>query len=294
MAITNQQELQESVLKEFGRYNSDSVAHLLRYSQTWVDQLCDYPYWFLVISPDLSMVSEFPLSSDLSSLSLLVGNWHKSGWLRTTPGTSLYPIYAPFRDSVATQSSHFHMAKVRNLHYVKHFEPEGYYRNDLMVLESDMASIGINYGDQGIPTQVELRTDENGSYLHFYPVPDNYYLYQIQFVLASCPWFQIAEGDLRNRFLNYAPHAVALKFLMQMAGFYQEETLRDFYEKELKGDSKSGGGTVISMGKRGELGRLVEATRAKAKSLNNQVISTRKPGMAYVDPWRPWRNRSYF
>lgn len=297
MSASTQQELQDYVFREFGQVNSDAIQHFLRSAQTWIDQLCDFPYWFLVIAPDITMINQFPLSGSISSLTPLVGSWYKSGWLKTTAGTSLYPIYTPLEDGLLTDATKYYTPRIRSLQYMKQFDEQGCYMQDLQVLESDMASIGTSYGERGTPTQVEIRHTESGSFLHLYPTPEESCLYSVQYVIAKCPWYQVTisgSPQLKNRWLNYAPQAVIYKFLMEMAKFYHNEAMRDTYEKELKGESKSGGGYVFGSGKRGELGRLVEETRARARSLMNQMIQQAKPGAWGGDPFRPYRNRRYF
>ena len=272
----DQEELQSRVFSLFGRGNQEAINYFLNCCPLWVRELCDYPYWFLVIKPK-NMGAVFPVTAGISTLPAIVGSWIQSGWLKTTAGVDTYPIYAPYSDNQASQAIHFTPAKVRSVNFVKEFNKEGGFTLDLPVLDQNQSLSFSDYRVRSRPCQVILETNEDGSFLQFSPCPDEVRLYAVQFSLYDCPWYQKDTGEILNRWLNYAPQALVYKAAMHMAEYHKDTAIFKEYQEMLygnppKGDNRSS--TMIV----GELGRLKKETQQKNFQMYQSVSPMRGAG----------------
>lgn len=228
----------------------------------WIDELCDFPYWFLCMKPRAAG-SVFPLANTLALTTPLIGSWVCNGWLRTVPGQTLYTIHAPYEDKSTTSAGRYYEANVRKLDYVKHFTEKGEFLADLPVANSSETLRFVNFDTTQEPLMASLEQHEDISYISFSPTPKDYGLYAVKFSLSSAPLFQVGSApEVYNRWMTYAPQAIKYKCLMHVAEFFHESTMRREYQEFLLGNPPDGedrGGKAIQ----GELARLKRETRQK-------------------------------
>lgn len=287
MAIpTNAAELKDYVFSLVGRVNAEAYTFFDSSIQMWTNELGDYPYWFNVITP--ATVSFFPISSSLPSA--VVGDWVAPGWLKTTAGQAIYPIYSPFSDSASnTNSSYFHHAKAKSVLSVMEFDSEGKVCRHLEGLNQVAASPMVDLGVSGTPSYWDLVTKDGASYLVLYPKPQASCLYAVHFVEQDPPWFTLPSStDLKNRWLTNAPLAVIYKCCQEIWSFWHEGVKADLYRQKLLGPT--GAGRTVTGGDDGELARLQRETQSRYRQLDNNYNIKRGHLVNQMDPFhRPRR-----
>jgi len=267
-------ELITEIGREFPRFNPEAQAMVEANVESWVNDLCDFPFWFLVNRPNLQFMTGFPVT--LASLTPLAGNWVSNGWLRTSLGVNRYQVYMPLEDNYAGSSLWYAPARVKNIQFCKEFNENGRFMYDLSFSSPDWSLTNYSYttpGSTNRPVGCWLEQTETGSYLVLHPVPlTEQRLYAVQFELSTCPWYASVSSpaDIKNRFMNYAPQAVLYKCLLHVAQYYDEKGMAKNFERILYGDPPRGE-AKSNYPYKGIMGKLVEETREMHKQLNKSI-----------------------
>ncbi len=266
-----QAQLQTAVFQMFPRSNSEVITMFNNSLESWVNELCDFPYWFLTISPNADFTLGFPYTTLPTSYK--AGYWIDRGWLITQPGVNKYKIYAPLENDQSADSSWWAPAKVRQVGFIKEYTEQGQFRYDLEISAQNNILSNMSFLTQNnlSPKKVWIEQTESGSYLTFHPVPSEKKVYAIQFVLQTCPFYQsVTDSAIHNRWLTYAPQAVLYKCLIHVARYFDEKNLLQEYQTALYGDPPKGE-VRSQFPYKGILGKLWEDTREMAKQIEQSI-----------------------
>lgn len=200
-----------------------------------------YPYWFLRYEPGNNLPLNFPTDdTDLQSRTPVFGDWLDRGWLRTSPGKNKYLIAAPANlgDPYETDSSYWSYVEVRSVEYVRQFNYNGSLVADLEVVRGSRYENQSNYANQNQPRIVKWETGnlngEQVSWLVFNPVPENYGIYAVEFMLRV-PLNYASGSSYTNRMLEAYPEVLINAGMLMAAEYFGEYQAIEYYRGVLWG-----------------------------------------------------------
>ena len=267
----------DRITEEYGRMTPKVKARLTSEINAWVDQACrKWNFWFLECEPGLSTIKIFPLDPTLSintQVTFVQGPWIDRGWLCSTAGTVAYPFWyptQPYWDSTSdppvtsTYMRGWMPVEISRLLYVKGFNARGTPRKDLEIFPYQDFMTRARFDAQGEPDYCTFVTENGLSSLLFNSIPDQSYLYQIGFKLASLP--PLERPDSTNLFAQYYPNVLVCVGIIKAARYFGEKTevqsylvdlFGESYAKERNPDQTPGGmiGDILSEGRQRHTGR---------------------------------------
>lgn len=262
-------ELKDRVTRTFPRSNSEIEAIFDTDVDTWLGRLSrTYPYWFLTVNPGNVLPLTFPIA-DLGTPTPLRGKWLDRGWLRVEEGVESYTICSPVEDSEAANNTFWIDWRIQRVNWVKEFNDQGTFLNDLEVRSTNEVFSFKNYNRETRPNSVWWESYEGYSILRFHPVPDDYYLFAVSFTLADSPSY-VDGADTRNRWLTFAPEAAYHYCMLKMAEYFDEPELIKYHERELFGDPPRKDHTSIE-NYQGLLGDLQRESRRRDKQITRDI-----------------------
>ena len=244
--------------------------------ESWLYELCDFPFWFLCQNPSPAFWGNFPIT-DYTSIPLPYGRWAATGWLILDPGVSLYSMAAPFEEDHEALTAWWAIFRAASLDVVKLHDSTGRDLQDLEVLPANEFYSRYYYSGtsitRGQPKYATLRTTEAGSSIVIWPKPDKEYPMSVTWTLReSPPYTAPTSTDVYAKFLNWAPSAVLYKCLMQSASFFNESEMRKEFEQQLYGSPgvpKADFNSIMQVG--GIMGALKEETYRKNTQRHQQA-----------------------
>lgn len=201
--------------------------------------------WFSKVTPDPAFTINFPIATDAALVALDTAgyNWPSAGWLYVVDGTSTYEVYNPINPVSTASTTHIYSywmkQDVKNIDTVYEYDLTGSQVGEIAVLGREKTMAKSNYGtaNEGQPTTVSLYKNGFRSFLVFNPVPDDYYLYQVAYSLASPTPFDTPESS--NQFMENYPD-VAVNMGLQAAAEHYEKWDTSAYYKNLVDDAIRG------------------------------------------------------
>jgi hypothetical protein len=224
---------------------------------TWAYELSKaFPYNFLRVWPLDNSEIAFPLN--LATVLRAFGDWLAPGWLITDANQGKYQFAAPFEyDQWDTSPLWWSNVFTDRVWYLKEFDSTGRFIRDLPICNRDMAFSQKCRTTTGQPEYFYISNTEDGSFIHLLPVPDKNYLYAIEFQQTHPPFYvDTLTGDVKNKFLSYAPRVLELYSLIQVSSYFDEPKLKQGYEEDLFGAPRRGLKQAINE-KTGLIGDLV-------------------------------------
>ena len=222
----------------FGKTDPELEASLRPAISDRLREICsDYDYWFLRVEPGIAAPANFPYTTPPSSPSTY--DWIDRGWLLTTPGQEVYPLYVQV--DLSADCCAYTPSEAKHLIYVKRFSLQGAMSSDLEVVDSDAYwSRGSNQGVantgflRGAPQIVNLYTRGRASFIRLNPVPDDYYILAVSWQLAVPPWYQVGDC-VSNTILEYYPRLLKCFVGLEYAQFFKESEQEEYYHREIYG-----------------------------------------------------------
>lgn len=244
--------------------------------ESWLYELCDFPFWFLRQEPSPAFWSNFPIH-DYDALPRVYGDWVATGWLIARHGVTLYSMASPLEEDYEDQPTWWEIFRAASIDSAKVHDQTGRIVQDLELLPSnefyDRFYYGSSSNSSGAPKFMTLRTTERGSSIVLWPRPDREYPISIKWTLRESPPYQSPQNnsDQYARFLTWAPSAVLTKCLLQTAIYFNEADMAKDYAAQLYGINgpKMDYSAITAIG--GLLGRLKEETYRKNSQQHQQM-----------------------
>lgn len=283
-------QLKDNVFKKFPRKSTDIQNIFDAQVGTWINELSrEFPFYFLRSYPlNLSTNNDFDFPLDFAGETRIVHQWIAPGWLITNSGQGQYRLSHPVEFEQWESSSFWVDSFCDRIHFVKQFDKNGVFMADLPINSRDI-SMSRDYTQPGRPRHAYLTQTEAGAYLNIVPVPDDHYLFAVEFQVINPPIYMDNAFNKYNQFLNFSPRVVELYCLIQVADYFDEPNLSLKYERSLYGDPPKGLHTAIQM-KTGLLGNLVlDSQKAISQSQKTlQFFQSAKEAVGQGGPGRGW------
>lgn len=266
-------QLKTNVFAKFPKTNMQVQGIFDRQIQTWCYELAkEFPWYCLREYPlDIAAI-DFPLT--LSTETPVFGDWLAPGWLIVQPGVSQYQLAYPLEFDQWENPSWWRNVTSDRIHYAKLFDGQGYFRKDLPVCSRDQALSYKRYIEGHRPEYFYLSSTESGSFINLLPVPDDYYLFAVEFQNSN-PLFYVNSEDSQtyNKMMTFYPRALELYALIQVAEYFDEPGKTERWEKELFGTAGGGNGLMGAvLGRKGLIGSMVRDSEKSIKQ-KTQVMS---------------------
>lgn len=288
-------QLKDNVFKKFPRKSADIQAIFDTQVETWIAELSrEFPFYFMRNYPlNLSTNNDFDFPLVFASETRIRNQWIAPGWLITSANQGQYRLSHPVEYEQWETSSFWVDSFCDKIYFVKQFDANGVFMADLPIHSRDI-SMSRDFCSPGRPRHAYLTNTEAGSYLNITPVPNDYYLFAVEFQTINPPIYQDESNNSYNQFLNFAPRVVELYCLIQVADYFDEPNLSMKYERALYGDPPKGLHTAVQM-KTGLIGNLVmdaqkAITQAQATlrfyQSSKEAVGRNGPGRGWTRPNR--------
>lgn len=283
-------QLKENVFAKFPRQSPTIKGIFDNQVESWIHELCKaFPFYFMRTFPlNLSTDSAFDFPLTLATEVRKKNKWMAPGWLIAESGVGQYQFSHPVEIEQWSDPTWWVNSFVEKIHFIKEFDVYGAFLQDIPVYSRDIA-LSHQYNQNGRSRTAYLSQTENGAYLNLNPVPDDYYLYAVEFQVVNPPIYNAGGVDTFNQFLNYAPRIVELYCLIQVADYFDEPNLSLKYERSLFGTPPKGLKTAITE-KTGLIGDLVADSQKAIAQANSTLrfFQSSKEAVGRSGPGRGW------
>lgn len=283
-------QLKENVFAKFPRQSPTIKGIFDNQVESWIHELCKaFPFYFMRTFPlNLSTDPTFAFPLTLATEVRKKNKWMAPGWLIAQSGIGQYRFSHPVEIEQWSDPTWWVNSFVEKIHFIKEFDAYGAFLQDIPVYSRDIA-LSHQYNQNGRARTAYLSQTENGAYLNLNPVPDDYYLYAVEFQVVNPPIYNAGGADTYNQFLNYAPRIVELYCLIQVADYFDEPNLSLKYERSLYGTPPKGLKTAITE-KTGLIGDLVADSQKAIAQANSTLrfFQSSKEAVGRSGPGRGW------